>query len=174
VGVTGVERIRDFVNTLDVESGDDALASPAAVRDWLRAHGLGDPARVTRDDVTRTAALREALRAHLAVNGGGPLDPGAATVMSKQAGRSRVELRLEHGRAALAPQARGVDGALGVLLADVATAMGDGTWSSLKVCAADDCRWAFVDRSRNGSRHWCSMQVCGNRQKARVFRARRR
>ncbi|MDI6028119.1 CGNR zinc finger domain-containing protein [Corticibacterium sp. UT-5YL-CI-8] len=35
----------------------------------------------------------------------------------------------------------------------------------LKICA--NCRWLFVDRSRNGSRLWCDMTVCGNRSKAR-------
>lgn len=34
----------------------------------------------------------------------------------------------------------------------------------LRVCA--NCRWLFVDRSRNSSRLWCDMAVCGNRRKA--------
>ena len=34
--------------------------------------------------------------------------------------------------------------------------------------ACPNCDWLFVDRSRNGSRIWCDMAVCGNRQKARV------
>jgi predicted RNA-binding Zn ribbon-like protein len=42
----------------------------------------------------------------------------------------------------------------------------------VKICPADDCRWAFHDNSRNGSRQWCSMAVCGNRAKARAHRAR--
>ena len=29
-----------------------------------------------------------------------------------------------------------------------------------------NCSWLFVDRSRNSSRLWCDMAVCGNRQKA--------
>lgn len=47
-----------------------------------------------------------------------------------------------------------------------------GDWPRLKICPADDCRWAFYDRSRNRSRTWCSMQVCGNREKARAWRER--
>jgi predicted RNA-binding Zn ribbon-like protein len=73
----------------------------------------------------------------------------------------------------LVSDAQGLDRALGDVLADVAAAMGDGSWPRLKACLADDCRWAFVDRSRNASRRWCDMRVCGNRQKARAFRARR-
>ena len=38
---------------------------------------------------------------------------------------------------------------------------------SLRECEAPDCAWLFLDHSRNRSRRWCDMKVCGNRQKAR-------
>ena len=38
---------------------------------------------------------------------------------------------------------------------------------AVRECAADDCAWLFLDESRNRSRRWCDMKVCGNRQKAR-------
>jgi predicted RNA-binding Zn ribbon-like protein len=44
----------------------------------------------------------------------------------------------------------------------------------IKLCRADDCGWLFVDSSRNRSRRWCDMSDCGNRAKARRFRARQR
>jgi predicted RNA-binding Zn ribbon-like protein len=37
----------------------------------------------------------------------------------------------------------------------------------LKSCPADDCGWLFLDESRNRRRKWCSMEICGNRAKAR-------
>lgn len=40
------------------------------------------------------------------------------------------------------------------------------------VCAADTCRWLFIDESRNRSRRWCDMSDCGTREKVRRFRAR--
>jgi predicted RNA-binding Zn ribbon-like protein len=42
----------------------------------------------------------------------------------------------------------------------------------VKICANDECRWVFLDSSRNHSRRWCDMKVCGNRTKVRKFRAR--
>ncbi len=42
----------------------------------------------------------------------------------------------------------------------------------LRHCAAPDCSWLFLDTTKNGSRHWCSMRGCGNRAKARRFRTR--
>ena len=37
----------------------------------------------------------------------------------------------------------------------------------LKLCPSPDCGWVFLDRSKNNSRRWCDMRVCGNRDKAR-------
>lgn len=41
-------------------------------------------------------------------------------------------------------------------------------------CRSDDCGWLFLDQTRNHSRHWCSMDGCGNRAKARRHYARRK
>src|SRR5262245_1454737 len=43
----------------------------------------------------------------------------------------------------------------------------------LKLCANPGCGYAFLDTSNNGSRRWCDMRACGNRQKVRTFRRRR-
>ena len=64
------------------------------------------------------------------------------------------------------------DDVVGELLAIVARAQADGTWQRMKACPA--CGWAFYDRSRNRSRTWCTMAICGNRAKARSYRARHR
>jgi predicted RNA-binding Zn ribbon-like protein len=38
---------------------------------------------------------------------------------------------------------------------------------AVRVCAAEDCDWLFLDTSKNHSRRWCDMKSCGNRAKAR-------
>ena len=43
----------------------------------------------------------------------------------------------------------------------------------VRTCAVDTCRWLFLDTSKNHSRRWCNMKVCGNRMKARRFQAKR-
>ncbi len=40
----------------------------------------------------------------------------------------------------------------------------------VRSCASPDCRWLFLDTSKNHSRRWCEMSLCGNRMKARRFR----
>jgi len=41
----------------------------------------------------------------------------------------------------------------------------------LKRCAA--CPWLFLDRSKNGSRRWCTMSICGTDEKIRRYVSRR-
>ena len=43
--------------------------------------------------------------------------------------------------------------------------------NSIRACADPQCRWLFLDTSKNHSRRWCDMKVCGNRMKARRFKA---
>jgi predicted RNA-binding Zn ribbon-like protein len=43
----------------------------------------------------------------------------------------------------------------------------------VRACGIETCRWLFLDTSKNHSRRWCNMKVCGNRMKARRFQARR-
>jgi predicted RNA-binding Zn ribbon-like protein len=43
--------------------------------------------------------------------------------------------------------------------------------SHIRVCGSEDCGWMYVDRSRNGLRRWCQMEVCGTREKTRRRRS---
>ena len=44
----------------------------------------------------------------------------------------------------------------------------------VRECGADNCAWLFLDTSRNRTRRWCDMTVCGNRAKARRYYRRNR
>jgi predicted RNA-binding Zn ribbon-like protein len=169
-----LELVRAFVNTLDIEDGVDELADPSALERWFRTHGLlrGRPG-VGDEELLAARRLREAIRTLLLGNNGVSVRKEAALVLSRTARQAALAPVFDpDGNARLAPAATGVDGALGRVLAIVAEAMADGTWTRLKACRADDCRWAFYDHARNRSRHWCSMAVCGNRTKARTYRRR--
>jgi predicted RNA-binding Zn ribbon-like protein len=50
--------------------------------------------------------------------------------------------------------------------------LADAPLDRLKRCAG--CRWLFLDASKNRSRHWCSMEVCGKHAKMRRYVERRR
>ena len=94
------------------------------------------------------------------------------TTLTEVARRAGLSVRFQVGESRIEPAAAGVRGALGRILAEVSAGMADGTWSRLKACRANDCRWAFLDTAKNHSRAWCSMQTCGNREKVRSYRER--
>jgi predicted RNA-binding Zn ribbon-like protein len=165
-----LELVRRFVNTLEVDEGVDSLD-----RDWLVAQGLLERGRgVSSEDLSRLADVREALRELLLANNGLSADvAGAASDLDAAARRSGLAVRFSpEGTASIEPAKGGADRAVGLILASAATAMRTESWGRLKACRAPDCRWAFLDASRNCSRSWCSMSVCGNRAKARAYRAR--
>ncbi|MGH2762416.1 MAG: CGNR zinc finger domain-containing protein [Thermoleophilaceae bacterium] len=168
--------VQRFVNSIDLESGEDELTSPAALRDWLVERGLmesGEPVSVT--DLARALDVREGLRALLLANNGVPADADKVTRLDRAAARAGVRMRFHPGAdPGLEPEAGGVDGALARLLAIVAGAVEQGRWERLKACPRDVCRWAFFDNSKNRSGRWCRMEDCGNIEKARAFRERRR
>lgn len=168
-----LEVVRRFVNTRDVEDGIEELDTPEATATWLQSQGLPGPDRVSRAQLRRLTALREALRALMLANNSGADDQGALEHLRTEASRAPLQVRFdEGGDSALVPAAKGVDAVVGELLGIVHGAMADGTWPRLKACRSDTCEWAFYDRSRNRSGAWCSMAVCGNREKARSYRHR--
>jgi predicted RNA-binding Zn ribbon-like protein len=50
----------------------------------------------------------------------------------------------------------------------------NGTLDRLKMCASDECRRVFFDRSKPATRRWCMSSLCGNRMKTRNYRERQR
>lgn len=50
----------------------------------------------------------------------------------------------------------------------------DDKLTDVRACAAEDCRWLFLDTSKNHSRRWCNMQTCGNQAKARRHYSRKK
>lgn len=59
------------------------------------------------------------------------------------------------------------------LVAAIANAVQDGSWSRLHLCEnAEECAVAFYDRSRSRQGKWCSAAICGNRINSRRHRSR--
>jgi predicted RNA-binding Zn ribbon-like protein len=171
-----LEQVRAFVNTVDLEAGTDGLRTARELVAWLHAAGLAeDGLAATRADLARAIELREALRAILLAHNDRTDPPAAASArLDQAASRARLRLRFgEHGATTLEPQSAGVNGALGRLLAIVHDSIARDTWERLKACREHSCEWAFYDHTKNRSGAWCTMEVCGNRAKARAYRERR-
>jgi predicted RNA-binding Zn ribbon-like protein len=176
--------LQAFVNTKDVELATDELASAAGLGAWLRTSGLlgdGDDAgglggtgpAVSEQDLDLAIRLREALRGVLRAHAG----HGSATAAAADLGTiaASLQTRIEvgpDGRIRPAAAGQGTPAALARLLLIAAEAGTAGTWARLKACSADDCQWAFYDRSPTRNGCWCSMQICGARAKSRAYRRR--
>ncbi|MCH0564377.1 MULTISPECIES: CGNR zinc finger domain-containing protein [unclassified Streptomyces] len=156
----GLALVESLVNTLDIESGADALNTA----EGRARFGL------TEDDLAVARELREALRAALLAHAG---HPPHRTVTRLGALLSAAPLIVavdeRDGSARLAPADEGPLPSR--VAAAVAGAVVAGTWTRLKACEADTCHWAYYDRSPAGRSRWCSMQVCGARAKMRRYRA---
>ncbi len=66
------------------------------------------------------------------------------------------------------------DRVLHPVLRSAADLLTGGEIDRVRICASDACAWLFLDSSRNRTRRWCDMSVCGNRAKARRHYARLR
>ncbi|MFD4507522.1 CGNR zinc finger domain-containing protein [Streptomyces sp. NPDC058457] len=159
----GLALVEALVNTLDLESGADALDTADG-----RAR-LG----ITEAELPPARVLRESLRATLLAHAGYP-PHREVTPLGELLAQARLYVAVDpaDGSARLLPGDE--DGLLSRLAAAVATAAIEGTWTRLKACEADTCHWAYYDRSPAGRGRWCSMQVCGAREKMRRYRAKDR
>jgi predicted RNA-binding Zn ribbon-like protein len=168
--------VQRFVNSIDLENGEDELKTPEALRDWLAERGLiGPDEPAGAADLRRAVDVREGLRAVLMANNGMPANADKLERLQKAAARAGLRMRFSGDAGPrLEPEPGGVDGALARLLAIVAASVENGQWERLKACPRDPCFWAFYDRSKNRSGRWCRMEECGNIEKARAFRERRR
>jgi len=157
----GLALIEALVNTLDLDSGADALDTA----EGRAAFGLAErEAAVARE-------LREALRAACLAHAGHHSpgrDPAALDHLLAEAPLWVTVTK--DGNAALRPAARST--LTSRVAQAIASAAADGTWLRLKACEAPDCHWAYYDRSPAGRSRWCSMSVCGARAKMRTYRAR--
>jgi len=152
------ELVVAFLNTVDFDEHTDVLDNDDAWLSWLSEHGLPQPAGESASAVRRHRSKARVMRDDLRM-----------VAMGDDCEVRRFPLTLTvDGRS---PRLGGTD-ALEEVMGAFARLGILGELGRVKICPADDCLWAFYDESRNGSRQWCSMAVCGNRAKARAHRAR--
>ncbi|HEX9644562.1 MAG TPA: CGNR zinc finger domain-containing protein [Acidimicrobiia bacterium] len=171
----GLERLREFVNTRDIEAGTDVLATAEEGTAWLHDRGLLDAGEPLQPDgIERIVRFREIIRDALTANhDAAGLPSRVRDGLNEAIRRARLAPEIGARGVAMRPSKSGADGAIGMLLVPMLEAMTSGTWDRLKVCGNDACRWAFYDQSRSKGRKWCSMAVCGNRAKQDTWRASR-
>ena len=164
--------LRDFVNTLERQTGDETLTSPEALADWFVDRGLAPRGTALRPgDLDIAIALREGLRAQMLEHAGHPPDDDAAQALDAAAALVPVRIGFAGGRYRLvAVRDEPAQAAFAALFDALRRTRESGEWERLKACSRDSCRWAYFDSSRNRSKRWCTMAGCGNHIKMRRAR----
>lgn len=166
--------VQDLVNTVDLEMEQDALTTPAELTAFCADHGLPGT-RFDQADLDDVLTLREAVRDVCQAHAG--VDVPAESLVSLDRLLAEAPLRVvlsADGGVTVRP----VDGLqnmqalIATMAADITASVAAGTWPRLKACAADTCRWVYYDRSPAGRSRWCTMSLCGARNKMRKYRAR--
>lgn len=169
--------VQSFLNThRDLRNNyTETFISGDALATWLVARGLLSlGCRLHEGDLHRALAVREGLRALAFRNNGHSIDESVIEAMHGASTDARTRIRIEpDGPRFLLDADGGLDGAIGAVYAIVGQAMMDGSWQRIKACPGRHCGWVFFDNSRNQSARWCSMNVCGDREKARTYYRRR-
>lgn len=163
-------------NSVVYDDEEEKLGDVAAARDWLARLGLASNAiEISEADLAELLELRRCIRALIEANTTGARDEDANAALAAIAARHPVPVSVSgDGRVGLDLDPAGsVDALIAQMIGIVLRAQVDGTWERLKICAADTCRWAFYDASKNRGGHWCSMELCGNREKNRAYRERK-
>jgi predicted RNA-binding Zn ribbon-like protein len=179
----------DFVNTLDnrfTENGpDELLASYEDLLRFSRQSGLltGPQAKKLKgldgsEALRQAKELREILAAiAYAQLAGKSLSASNLTSLEHYFKQASLHRHLTADRLRPLWRWHGLDSQADAPVWLLAQAAEDFLLSQqstqLRCCASETCRWLFLDTSKNRTRRWCDMKVCGNRMKARRFYARK-
>ncbi|MEU6392257.1 CGNR zinc finger domain-containing protein [Streptomyces sp. NPDC046939] len=177
-----LDTVVDLVNTAPDShagaDGTDGLADVTALADFVAKHDISDVDRGVLAEGDLSAV--RAIRAQFAQVFAAPDPRGAATVINDLVAAAGTTPRLTdhdgydwhvHYFAPGASVADHLAADCGMALAFFVVA---GEQERLRRCEAPDCRYAFVDLSRNRSRRYCDSRTCGNRLHVAAYRARRK
>ena len=171
-GLRDEELLIAVANTMHGEQ--DELADASSVRAWWRELGAPASTRPGRSAAPDSVALLRTLRG--LIRGLALRNNGIESDLSRfdlEPLALRLDLRGGPTLRADIPGDLTRDIGAATVTA-LLRAMARPGWPRFKACRGDDCRWVFVDGSRNTSRRWCDMANCGNRAKVSTFRQRHR
>ena len=168
----------------------EQLSSYGHLVAWARLAGLLDDEQAAalvdaaarhpeeaRRVLRRTVSLREAIYAVMhALVAGEPVPDAALATINAEAARANGHACIVRADAGFAwgwdEDGPSLDRPLWPIARSAAELLTSSELPLVRECAADNCGWLFMDTSKNRSRRWCDMAVCGNRAKARRHYAR--
>ncbi|MEW2524818.1 CGNR zinc finger domain-containing protein [Streptomyces sp. NPDC047071] len=174
--LTGEPLSLDLLNTRWMHDGarEDLLTDPEGLAVWLAANGLDTRFAADARTLRNVLAARDALAGLVDLPGKPGGDATAVARLDAVLAHGRIRARLTPEGPAEEPEFADPAWGPAWLAArdylDLLSAAPD----RIRRCAHEACVLHFFDTSRNGTRRWCSMAVCGNRAKASRHYARTR
>ena len=157
----------------------DFVAEPDSLPAWLAAAGIRAGERPSTLDQHALTELRETLRTALdPLRLGHPLPEKIVNDINRCLADVCVRFRLDRAPDGTAHLVETLDtgrsGAAGAIAADFSRFVCDYEPERLKRCSNPACTMVFYDQGKNSRRRWCTMSICGNRNKVARFRAKGR
>lgn len=167
------EPLKLFLGFLETAHDPGAFASPEGCLAWLQArHLVAAGVGISDDEFWNVRRVRAALVSLLAEHAGSPPDPRTRPTIAAAMDAAPLAVSIDaDGTPRLVASGTPVNAALGTLLGILYASSLTGQFERMKACRA--CGWPFYDASKNRSRVWCDMKLCGSREKARTYRQRR-
>ncbi|MEU6547992.1 CGNR zinc finger domain-containing protein [Streptomyces sp. NPDC046859] len=161
-----------FTGTLSERYGEklERIPVPSRLADWLAVNGLA-VGSCTQSQLDRARELRESIHtAATAVANQNPLPSAAVHVINDCSTQGLASAILtSEGVRKWRLSSTSVEDALSVVAADAIGLLAGEREGKISLCASPTCRAAFLDTSRGGTRKWCDMNTCGNREKKARF-----
>ena len=183
----------DFANTVSNRGSDapiDRLIAYGDLLSWSEQSRAATAAQVrdlaklaaahpstARDALARAVEVREALyRLFAAASAKKRPRPADLALVNEQIPfalrRSRLAAAGEHYLFRVEAAADDLLSPLAPVIKSAVDLLTSASLDRVRTCAADTCEWLFLDTTKNRTRRWCDMKVCGNREKVRRFRSR--
>jgi predicted RNA-binding Zn ribbon-like protein len=172
----GVDDAVGLINTADSRAGDELLADPQALSNFLNKRGNTGARTGTVAEVRSVHRLRARLRAIFELAADDRGDEAVEAVNALLTWSNPTPRLIRHDDQPLhlhyspvdAPIDRFLGAEMGIALAIVIRDCGI---ERLRLCPAPNCGRAFVDLTKNQSRRFCDTQ-CANRVHAAAYRQR--
>jgi predicted RNA-binding Zn ribbon-like protein len=192
---TGGKLCLDFANTVNNRTSDnpeELLTDYSSLVKWGEEAGVLTPKNLERlhqlageapghaqSALRYSIQLRDAIYAVFdAVAGRRAVPGGALTMINAAVQQASEHVRIVHGNRRFDWEWVLPESSLDSMLWPVARSAADLLTSDdleyVRECAAGDCGWLFLDKTKNHRRRWCEMKTCGNRDKARRYYARKK
>lgn len=174
----------DYANSLWHDwKGDghaaDRLLKPEWQASFLKRYDLSAPVPASAKELDEMRRFRDTLREFAKqLYEGGTVTKQMTDAVNEQLERSAVVRHAKLDGADVVvewlPQEHAWSAVLAEAAADFAQTLASGQGSRIRLCDNDNCKWVFLDETRNRSKRFCEDKTCGNLMKVRRFRERKK